>query len=101
MHPTSSSTLQASSAPAEREAGVARMTQKGVIMTDYLSIIVEIMRTNADPKAQEIYEALDVDLRGACPADRSREHRKDNRSLTAGGRKARHPDQATSGRWKR
>ena len=48
--------------PAEREAGVARMTQKGVIMTDYLSIIVEIMRTNADPKAQEIYEALDVDF---------------------------------------
>ena len=48
--------------PAEREAGVARMTQKGVIMTDYLSVIVEIMRTNADPKAREIYEALDVDF---------------------------------------
>ena len=46
--------------PAEREAGIARMTQKGVILTDYLSIIVEIMRTNADPKAAEVYGALDV-----------------------------------------
>src|SRR5579875_3280266 len=42
--------------PAQREAGVPRMAQKGVILTDYLSIAVELMRTNADPHAREIYE---------------------------------------------
>lgn len=46
----------------QREAGIARMTQKGVILTDYLSIMVEIMRTNADPKALDVYKALDVDF---------------------------------------
>lgn len=46
----------------QREAGIARMTQKGVILTDYLSIMVEIMRSNADPKALDVYKALDVDF---------------------------------------
>lgn len=46
----------------QREVGIARMAQKGVILTDYLSVMVEIMRSNADPKAHEVYRALDVDF---------------------------------------
>ena len=48
--------------PSQREAGIARMAQKGVILTDYLSVVVEMMQTNADPHAHEIYGALDVDF---------------------------------------
>jgi nicotinamidase-related amidase len=46
----------------QRDAGIARMTQKGVILTDYMSIMVEIMQSNADPKALEVYKALDLDF---------------------------------------
>ena len=49
--------------PAEREAEVARLTQKGVILTDYLSIITEIMHTNVDPEPPQ------ADLHGNQLAD--------------------------------
>jgi nicotinamidase-related amidase len=47
---------------AEREAGIARMVQRGVILTDYFAITVEMMRSNADPRANEVYAALDMDF---------------------------------------
>ena len=47
---------------AEREAGIARMVQRGVILTDYFAITVEMMRSNADPRSNEVYAALDMDF---------------------------------------
>lgn len=46
--------------PTEREAGIARMTQKGVILTDYFAIMAEVMASNADPLANKVYDALDL-----------------------------------------
>jgi hypothetical protein len=47
---------------AEREAGIARMVQRGVILTDYFAITVEMMRSDADPHSNEVYAALDMDF---------------------------------------
>ena len=48
------------SAP-NRQLGTARIQQAGVIPVDYYSIICEIMATNADPLANDVYAALDLD----------------------------------------
>jgi len=45
----------------QREVGTARIQQAGVIPVDYFSIICEIMATNADPLANDVYAALDLD----------------------------------------
>ena len=45
-----------------RELGTARIQQAGVIPVDYYSIICEIMATNADPLANDVYAALDLDF---------------------------------------
>jgi isochorismate hydrolase len=45
-----------------RQVGIARIQQAGVIPVDYFSIVCEIMATNADPSANEVYAALDVDF---------------------------------------
>jgi nicotinamidase-related amidase len=45
----------------QRQVGTARMQQAGVIPVDYFSIICEIMATNADPLANDVYAALDLD----------------------------------------
>jgi nicotinamidase-related amidase len=45
----------------QREVGKARIQQTGVIPVDYFSIICEIMATNADPLANDVYAALDLD----------------------------------------
>jgi nicotinamidase-related amidase len=47
---------------ANRQVGIARIQQAGVIPVDYFSIVCEIMATNADPSANEVYAALDVDF---------------------------------------
>ena len=44
-----------------RQLGTARIQQAGVIPVDYYSIICEIMATNADPLANDVYAALDLD----------------------------------------
>ncbi|OWQ47521.1 addiction module antidote protein [Roseateles noduli] len=46
--------------PAKREAGVARLTALGIEVSDYATLMVEIMADNADPKALEVYAALDM-----------------------------------------
>lgn len=46
----------------ERETGIARMAQKGVVVTDYFTVIAEIMASNADPLATQVYDALDMDF---------------------------------------
>jgi nicotinamidase-related amidase len=44
----------------KREAGIARLIQSGVVISDYATLIVEIMADNNDPLANEIYAALDM-----------------------------------------
>jgi hypothetical protein len=44
----------------KREAGLARLTGLGIEVSDYATLIVEIMADNADPKANEVYAALDM-----------------------------------------
>ena len=44
----------------KREAGLARLTTLGIEVSDYATMIVEIMADNADPKATDIYAALDM-----------------------------------------
>jgi hypothetical protein len=45
-----------------RQVGIARIQQAGVIPVDYFSIVCEIMATNADPSANEVYSALDQEV---------------------------------------
>lgn len=44
----------------KREAGLARLTTLGIEVSDYATLMVEIMADNADPKAGEVYAALDM-----------------------------------------
>jgi nicotinamidase-related amidase len=44
----------------KREAGLFRLTALGIEVSDYATGMVEIMADNADPKANEVYAALDM-----------------------------------------
>jgi isochorismate hydrolase len=44
----------------KREAGIARLTVLGIEVSDCATLIVEILADNADPKANEVYAALDM-----------------------------------------
>src|SRR3984957_5811289 len=44
----------------KREAGLLRMLQAGVIVSDYATLMVEILRDNARPEAGEVYGAMDM-----------------------------------------
>jgi nicotinamidase-related amidase len=44
----------------KREAGLLRMLQAGVIVTDYASLMVEILKDNSRPDAGAIYGAIDM-----------------------------------------
>jgi nicotinamidase-related amidase len=44
----------------KRETGLLRMLQAEVIVTDYATTMVEILRDNASPLANELYAALDM-----------------------------------------
>lgn len=45
---------------AKRVAGLQRLTVAGVPVTDYASAGVELLRDNTDPKAHDVYTALDI-----------------------------------------
>src|SRR4029077_20689323 len=45
----------------KRQAGLSRMLQAGVILADYATLMVEIMKDNARPEAAAVYAALDMD----------------------------------------
>jgi len=47
---------------ANRQVAIARIQQAGVIPVDYFSIVCEIMATNADRSANEVYAALDQEV---------------------------------------
>lgn len=44
----------------KREVGLLRMQQAGVILSDYASLIIEILKDNASPLAGPVYGALDM-----------------------------------------
>ena len=44
----------------KREAGIARLTVLGIQVSDYATLIIEIMADNADPRANDVYAALDM-----------------------------------------
>ncbi|UYQ61977.1 isochorismatase family protein [Streptomyces peucetius] len=44
----------------KRTAGLLRMQQAGVIVTDYATTMVEILADNSHPKGYEVYSALDM-----------------------------------------
>jgi nicotinamidase-related amidase len=48
----------------KRVTGLLRMVQAGVIVTDYATVAVEILKDNASPKAGDLYAALDMPFAG-------------------------------------
>ncbi|NTF46549.1 isochorismatase family protein [Rhizobium rhizogenes] len=44
----------------KREAGLLRMLQAGVIVSDYATLMVEALKDNGRPEAGAVYEALDM-----------------------------------------
>jgi nicotinamidase-related amidase len=44
----------------KREAGLLRMLQAGVIVSDYSTLMVEILKDNARPEAAAVYDAMDM-----------------------------------------
>jgi nicotinamidase-related amidase len=44
----------------KREAGLLRMMQAGVIVSDYATLMVEILKDNTRPEASAVYGALDM-----------------------------------------
>ena len=45
---------------AKREVGLLRMLQAGVVVSDYASLMVEILKDNGRPEAGAVYEAIDM-----------------------------------------
>jgi hypothetical protein len=54
------STLPELSARLNDKVGLLRMLQAGVILSDYATLIVEILKDNARPEAGAIYGAIDM-----------------------------------------
>jgi nicotinamidase-related amidase len=48
----------------KRITGLLRMVQAGVIVTDYSTVAVEMLKDNASPKAGDLYAALDMSFAG-------------------------------------
>jgi len=44
----------------KRQAGLLRMQQAGVVVSDYSTLMVEILKDNASPEAAAVYGALDM-----------------------------------------
>jgi nicotinamidase-related amidase len=45
----------------KRQVGLLRMAQAGVILSDYATLMVEILRDNSRPEAGAVYGAMDMD----------------------------------------
>jgi nicotinamidase-related amidase len=46
----------------KRQAGLLRMQQAGVILSDYATLMVEILKDNGRPEAAAVYAAMDMPL---------------------------------------
>lgn len=45
---------------ARRITGLLRLSQAGVVVVDYATAVIEMLKDNADPKVQDIYAAVDI-----------------------------------------
>jgi nicotinamidase-related amidase len=45
----------------KRQVGLLRMIQAGVIISDYATLMIEILKDNARPEAGAVYSAIDMD----------------------------------------
>jgi hypothetical protein len=45
----------------KRQVGLLRMLQAGVIISDYSTLMVEILKDNGRPEAAAVYGAMDMD----------------------------------------
>jgi nicotinamidase-related amidase len=45
----------------KRQAGLLRMMQAGVIVSDYATLMIEVLKDNARPEAGAVYNAIDMD----------------------------------------
>ena len=45
----------------KRQLGIARLMQAGVIVSDYATLMMEIMKDNNRPEAGAVYGAIDMD----------------------------------------
>jgi nicotinamidase-related amidase len=45
----------------KRQAGLLRMMQAGVILSDYATLMVEVLKDNGRPEASAVYGAMDMD----------------------------------------
>jgi hypothetical protein len=43
-----------------RQAGLPRMLQAGVIVSDHATLMVEILKDNARPEAAAVFDAMDM-----------------------------------------
>jgi hypothetical protein len=44
----------------KRQAGLLRMLKAGVVVSDYATLMVEILKDNARPEAGVVYDAMDM-----------------------------------------
>ena len=44
----------------KRQVGLLRMLQAGVILSDYATLMVEMLKDDARPQAGEVYGAMDM-----------------------------------------
>ena len=45
----------------KRQTGIARLVQAGVVVSDYCTLMMEVMKDNLRPEAGAVYGALDMD----------------------------------------
>jgi len=45
----------------KRQAGLLRMMQAGVIVSDYATLMIEVLKDNGRPESGAVYAALDMD----------------------------------------
>jgi nicotinamidase-related amidase len=45
----------------KRQLGIARLMQAGVIVADYATLMMEVMKDNSRPEAGAVYDAVDMD----------------------------------------
>ena len=45
----------------KRQVGLLRMMQSGVVLSDYATLMIEVLKDNARPEAGMVYEAIDMD----------------------------------------
>jgi hypothetical protein len=55
----------------KRPVGLLRMLQAGVILSDYATLMVEMLRDNARPEAAAVYGAIDMRCVKLVGADRA------------------------------